>query len=132
MTDESRGMTAASAKRPSTVPAASDGEHGIEEFTPDVAETIHKDRALRWTVEQRGSSVHGVGTLGELIRATEPFTLDGRLDANVSARETGGGHYRSAPTRAKATTDFAIPLDHGRNVPGIRARGVGRGPWAIS
>jgi hypothetical protein len=24
------------------------------------------------------------------------------------------------------------PLDPRRNVPGIRARGVGRGPWAIS
>jgi hypothetical protein len=34
--------------------------------------------------------VQGVGTLGELIRATEPFTLDGRLDANVFCPTTRG------------------------------------------
>jgi pimeloyl-ACP methyl ester carboxylesterase len=68
--------------------AAGIDESVIERF-PDIddatlaplAETFHNDRAGRWTVEQRGFWVHGVGTFGELIRATEPFTLEGRLDA---------------------------------------------------
>jgi pimeloyl-ACP methyl ester carboxylesterase len=46
-----------------------------------VAETFHNDRAGRWTVEQRGFWVHGVDTFGELIQATEPFTLQGRVDS---------------------------------------------------
>ena len=39
-----------------------------------------------------GRRVRGarVGTLGELIRATGPFTLDGRLDAKVFCSTTGG------------------------------------------
>jgi alpha-beta hydrolase superfamily lysophospholipase len=46
-----------------------------------VAEAIHGDRAQRWAVEQRGFWVHGVSTLGEYLKATVPFTLEGRLDA---------------------------------------------------
>jgi len=62
------------------------GVPGIERF-PDIpasvlapmAEAIHADRAQRWAVEQRGFWVHGVDTLGEYLRATVPFDLDGRL-----------------------------------------------------
>src|SRR3954447_11211678 len=62
------------------------GVPGIERF-PDIpasvlapmAETIHADRAQRWAVEQRGFWVHGVDTLGEYLRATVPFDMDGRL-----------------------------------------------------
>jgi pimeloyl-ACP methyl ester carboxylesterase len=46
-----------------------------------IAEAIHGDRAQRWAVEQRGFWVHGVSTLGEYLKATDPFTLEGRLDA---------------------------------------------------
>jgi hypothetical protein len=46
-----------------------------------VAEAIHGDRAQRWAIEQRGFWVHGVSTLGEYLKATVPFTLEGRLDA---------------------------------------------------
>jgi alpha-beta hydrolase superfamily lysophospholipase len=46
-----------------------------------VAEAIHSDRAQRWAVEQRGFWVHGVSTLGEYLKATVPFSLEGRLDA---------------------------------------------------
>jgi alpha-beta hydrolase superfamily lysophospholipase len=46
-----------------------------------VAEAIHGDRAQRWAVEQRGFWVHGVSTLGEYLKATVPFTLEGRFDA---------------------------------------------------
>src|SRR3954471_4297385 len=48
-----------------------------------MAEAFHGDRALRWAVEQRGFWVHGVDTLGEYLRATAPFDLEGRL-ANIS------------------------------------------------
>jgi len=44
-----------------------------------MAEAFHGDRALRWAVEQRGFWVHGVDTLGEYLRATAPFDLEGRL-----------------------------------------------------
>jgi alpha-beta hydrolase superfamily lysophospholipase len=46
-----------------------------------IAEAIHRDRAQRWAVEQRGFWVHGVSTLGDYVRATFPFSLEGRLDA---------------------------------------------------
>ena len=46
-----------------------------------LAEAIHGDRAQRWAIERRGFWVHGVGTLGEYLKATVPFTLEGRLDA---------------------------------------------------
>ena len=46
-----------------------------------IAEAIHGDRAQRWAVEQRGFLVHGVSTLGEYLKATVPFSLEGRLDA---------------------------------------------------
>ena len=67
--------------------AAGIDESVVERF-PDIdeatlaplAESFHKNRAMRWTVEQRGFWVHGVDSFGELLRATEPFTLDGRLD----------------------------------------------------
>jgi alpha-beta hydrolase superfamily lysophospholipase len=44
-----------------------------------IAEAIHGDRAQRWAIEQRGFWVHGVSTLGEYLKATVPFTLEGRL-----------------------------------------------------
>jgi len=46
-----------------------------------LAEAIHGDRAQRWAIERRGFWVHGVSTLGEYLKATVPFTLEGRLDA---------------------------------------------------
>jgi pimeloyl-ACP methyl ester carboxylesterase len=46
-----------------------------------MAAAIHSNRAQRWAVEQRGFWVHGVGTLGEYLRATAPFDLEGRLDS---------------------------------------------------
>jgi alpha-beta hydrolase superfamily lysophospholipase len=46
-----------------------------------VAEAIHSDRAQRWALEQRGFWVHGVSTLGEYLKATVPFSLEGRLGA---------------------------------------------------
>jgi alpha-beta hydrolase superfamily lysophospholipase len=46
-----------------------------------VAEAIHVDRAQRWAIEQRGFWVHGVSTFGEYLKATVPFTLEGRLEA---------------------------------------------------
>ena len=46
-----------------------------------LAEAIHGDRAQRWAIEQRAFWVHGVSTLGEYLKATVPFTLEGRLDA---------------------------------------------------
>jgi alpha-beta hydrolase superfamily lysophospholipase len=46
-----------------------------------VAEAIHGDRAQRWAIEQRGFWVHGVSTFGEYLKATVPFTLEGRLEA---------------------------------------------------
>ena len=46
-----------------------------------LAEAIHGDRAQRWAVEQRAFWVHGVSTLGEYLKATVAFTLEGRLDA---------------------------------------------------
>ena len=46
-----------------------------------IAEAIHGDRAQRWAVEQRGFWVHGVSTLGEYLKATAPFSLEGRLDS---------------------------------------------------
>jgi alpha-beta hydrolase superfamily lysophospholipase len=46
-----------------------------------IAEAIHGDRAQRWAIEQRGFWVHGVGTLGEYVKATFPFSMDGRLGA---------------------------------------------------
>ena len=45
-----------------------------------IAEAIHGDRAQRWAVEQRAFWVHGVSTLGEYLKATVPFSLEGRLD----------------------------------------------------
>jgi alpha-beta hydrolase superfamily lysophospholipase len=46
-----------------------------------IVEAIHGDRAQRWAIEQRGFWVHGVSTLGEYLKATVPFSLEGRLDA---------------------------------------------------
>ena len=46
-----------------------------------LTEAIHGDRAQRWAIEQRAFWVHGVSTLGEYLKATVPFTLEGRLDA---------------------------------------------------
>jgi alpha-beta hydrolase superfamily lysophospholipase len=46
-----------------------------------IAEAIHGDRTQRWAVEQRGFWVHGVSTFGEYVRATFPFSLEGRLGA---------------------------------------------------
>jgi pimeloyl-ACP methyl ester carboxylesterase len=68
--------------------AAGISESVIERF-PDIddatlapiAEAFHNDRQMRWTIEQRGFWVHGVETLGALIQATQPFTLEGRLGA---------------------------------------------------
>jgi pimeloyl-ACP methyl ester carboxylesterase len=54
----------------------------IDEATLEpLAEAIHNDRAQRWAIEQRGFWVHGVETLGEYIRATLPFTMEGRLES---------------------------------------------------
>ena len=68
--------------------AAGISESVIERY-PDIedsaleplAEAIHNNRAQRWAIEQRGFWVHGVATLGEYIRATAPFTMDGRLES---------------------------------------------------
>jgi pimeloyl-ACP methyl ester carboxylesterase len=68
--------------------AAGVSESVIERY-PDIddatlaplAEAIHGDRAQRWTFEQRGFWVHGVSTLGEYLKATVPFSLEGRLGA---------------------------------------------------
>jgi len=41
---------------------------------------IAGDRALRWSIVQRGFWVHGVGTLRDYLRSVETFTLDGLVD----------------------------------------------------
>src|SRR5690606_15317098 len=41
---------------------------------------IEADRALRWSVVQRGFWVHGVGSFRAYLRAAEQFTLDGRIE----------------------------------------------------
>ena len=45
-----------------------------------MAEAIEADRRLRWSVVQRGYWVHGVGGLGEYLRAAAGFTLEGRVE----------------------------------------------------
>jgi alpha-beta hydrolase superfamily lysophospholipase len=46
-----------------------------------IAEAVHGDRAQCWAIEQRGFWVHGVSTFGEYLKATVPFSLEGRFDA---------------------------------------------------
>ena len=42
---------------------------------------VMADPGLRWKIVQRGFWVHGVDNLRDYLRAIEPFTLDGRIEA---------------------------------------------------
>jgi alpha-beta hydrolase superfamily lysophospholipase len=43
-------------------------------------QVVMGDRKMRWTIVQRGFWVHGVDNLRDFLRATEPFTMDGRAE----------------------------------------------------
>lgn len=43
-------------------------------------DAITKDRKLRWSIVQRGFWVHGVSDFRGVLRAIEPFTLEGRVE----------------------------------------------------
>jgi pimeloyl-ACP methyl ester carboxylesterase len=43
-------------------------------------QVVVEDRKMRWTIVQRGFWVHGLDNLRDFLRATEPFTMDGRAE----------------------------------------------------
>lgn len=51
-----------------------------KEFLDRALQTIMNDRKLRWGIVQRGFWVLGANDLVGFLRATEPFTLEGRIE----------------------------------------------------